>query len=349
MVLAACGFAILLGSTTRGQQVQPSDSLMRPTDIGTRFTPGMAEAIAESYTKDVLVRRYQLPEDQLDVAHEAIAYRLMTMAHTLDTASHQAAIENLLTTMMNLSASRGSGLWEVGPQISKDVTPMIPAVRDLIGGVANDVRPMLPFKQQMKLAGDLLMVNTSLDAFESTMQRWAEGDIQPGESPFRQNRRPVELDAEGRSKALKAAEKSARAVLDKIEVNQWADYVEQAKQFYDMDDAQGSTADSILREYSQRAEAITQTNDWRNRMFQNRVWRSLSWRLPGSGWYSPLRSLLDREYESLIEPIRALGNEMKDRIDGIPTEAQKRTAEESLLADLADFGLTGLESEVSTP
>lgn len=322
---------------------------MRPTDIGTRFTPDMARAIAEAYTKDVLIRRYQLPDDQHEAAHDAVAHRLMKMAHTFDTASHQTAIEDLLTTMVNLSTNRGSGLWEVGPQLSKNITPMMPAIRDLVGGVAKDVRPMLPFKQQMKLGGDLVLVNSSLDAFESTMQRWANGDVQEGENPFRPNPRPVELDEDGRSKALKAAEKTAQAVLDKIEVNKWAGYVEQAKQFYDMDDAQVSTADSILREYVQRAETVTHSDEWRDRMFHNRVWNTMSRRLPGSGWHSPLRTLVDREYELLLNPIVAIGKEMKDRIDGIPTDAQKRAAEERLLADLEDFGLTDIESEVSPP
>ena len=349
-LLAVCGFAILPALEAPAQPASPSDPTLRPTEIGTRFTPGMAQAIAEAYTRDVLVRRYQLPEDQHAAAHDAVAHRLMKMAHTLDTESHQAAIEDLLTTMMNLSTRRGSGLWEVGPKISGDIVPMMPAIRSLIGGVAKDVRPMLPFKQQMKLAGDLVIVNTGLDAFDSTMQRWADGDVQPGENPFRSNPRPIQRDEDGRSKVLKAAEKTAQALLDKIEVNKWADYVEQAKQFYDMDDAQISTADSILRESLQRARAIAQNDDWRDRVYRNRVWRTMSWRLSSSGWYGPLRTLLDREYESLIEPIKALGQEMKDRIDGIPTDAQKRAAEERLWADLADFGLTNNpESEASTP
>ena len=75
----------------------------------------------------------------------------------------------------------------------------------------------------------------------------------------------------------------------------------------------------------------------------------MSWRLPGSGFHGPLRTLLESEYESLIALIVALGEEMKDRIDGIPTDAQKRAAEERLLADLADFGLTRTESEARTP
>jgi hypothetical protein len=343
--LMACTVVIVVAPNTFGQQNHPR---MRPTEIGTRFTPEMARAISESYTRHVLAQRYELPDEKKEEAHDAVTRRIMELAHALDTPEQQAAIEDLFATMMTVSAERGAGIWDYAPQIGKDIGPMLPNIRDLINGVAKDVRPMLPFKQQLKLGGDLAMVNTGFDAFEQTLKRWADGDVQPGENPFREQERQVELDEEGRSKEFRAAEKAAQAVLDKMGINKWADYVEQARQFYEMDDAQTATADSILREYTKLAEAVTNDEAWRDRMYQNRIWNTMSRRMPGGRYQNPLRTLLDRQHKDLLDPLMVLENQMKARIDGIPTESQRRAAEERLLGKLAEFGLNVTESEAAT-
>ncbi len=326
---------VLLGAAARAQNADgsaPPDPMDRPTEAGLRFTPGMARALGKAYAKNLLVRRYELGEDKVDEAAEKVARRLMDLAHK-NQEHGQQLIEFAMAEAVNEEAkSNRNGPGGLTPRMGKGIAehmlPMMPSLRELVGGVTQDIRPMLSFKQQLKLSADSALAATALDAFDKTMQRWSSGNVQPFENPFQSSDPSASpRDADGETYAMKSARRTAERVAAEEPWKPWEAYVQAAKEFYQFDASQAGTADSILREYTDRARTVWLDQTLQAQAYRNRLWSNLSMQLPG-GWNSPLRLLLEKEYADVSSPVTQLGNELKDRIEQIPTAAQRTAAEE---------------------
>jgi len=341
MAIAGCVAAAL------AQQEVPSGggAAGRPTEYGLRFTPGMARSLAGQYVRQALAPRYQLDPAKVDETIEAVARRIMAMAHRLDDDRTAESLERMIEGIMEgqFEAGGGSGIQpKSGRAIGEALRPVMPALRDLVRGIAQDVRPKLAPKEQLKFGVELLAFTTAIDAFEQTMDRWARGEARPGENPF-QGDDQLKRDESGRTAAYKSAEEQARQAVEKGEWEEWKKYVADAKKFYEFDEGQAATADSILNECLQRAAQYTQSEDWRRKVQRNQVWKNMLFQLQ-VGPVHPLRYYLQRQYSQMLDPISAIGAELKQQIDAIPTQAQRRSAEDRILQALGAQGF--VEAEV---
>jgi len=325
-----------------------TDSSIGPSEYGLRFTPGMARGIARRAARDVIVKRYEMDPAAEEQLTDAIARRLMQTAHELDTPELQKSREQLLATFLeSLNTARGGRprilTPELGTKLGKHLLPNMPAFRELVRNVGRDLRPMLSMKQQLRLAADLATVKTGMDAFETTMQKWSTGQVDPEDHPFRprQDRAP-KLDAEGLSGDLKRARESAGQdkLLEK-RLEDWERYVREAGELYGFDASQAATADSILRECRSRAEAVAQDSQWKAHRYQSsfslRFFRSLGRSFRSDG--HPVTFLLLEDSKSLTDPLEALSGDLKQRIERIPRADQKRAAQKRLQDTLLDMGL----------
>lgn len=341
--------AVLLGCAAGVRGQDPSDSnpgrsaLDRPTELGLRFTPEMARAMARLFTEEVAAKRYNLDAGKVDEATENVARRIMGMAHKLDQAGYHERMEHLVAEFIRGQIEeRGEGDQgilkpEVAKAISEASKQFMPALREMVQGVSKDIRPMLATKDQLTFAGDLMAMSTGMDIFEKSMQRWEKGDVKPYENPFTDEEKEVKKDGSGQSERYNNAKQAAQREIDNAESNQWKRYVEEAKKFYGFDEAQSNTADSVLRESLERAQAITQDGQWREKMFRNRVWSTMLWELR-TGPNHPLRVHLDNTHDAMFQPIRAIGDDLKGRIDAIPTQAQRAAADDRVMKLLAAQG-----------
>ncbi len=320
------------------------DRFNKPTELGIRFTPAMAEALAKGYIANVVVPRYELAQDKVDEATEAIARRLMVAAHSLDTPEQQANVERLFADTMNAVAdsanqSRPGMPRGIGMAFGKGLKPLLPAVREVIRGAGEDLRPMLSLKQQLNLGKDLLTVGMSLDAFEKTLDRWEKGDVKPFEDPFKSPKSEIQKDEQGRSPALNQAMQFAQGIMDKPPwKTEWERYVEQAKEYYQFDESQATAADSQLREALQQAERISQNERWRQVMYRNRIWEQMAGRVLYFYGHHPMPHLIFRSYRAAVDPISRLGDALKMKIDRIATSTQRREAERRMTQLLKDKG-----------
>ncbi|HSW45195.1 MAG TPA: hypothetical protein VLM89_06450 [Phycisphaerae bacterium] len=321
----------------------------RPTEYGLRFTPEMARALARTYANEVLVSRYELDQSKTEQAAETVARRVMDMAHRLDERGFSQAMELMVENVMARQQEAGNApmLQSKSAQaIGESLKPAMPAFKDLVKGIAQDVRPMLAPKQQLKFGADVLAFSTALNAIEENLDRWARGEARPfEEDPFQPSTEP-RLDESGRSSAYNAAERGARETVEKGALEEWKKYVKDAKQFYGLDDGQAAAADSILNEATQQAATYTQDETWRNRAIRNRLWQNMLLRL-GVGRVHPLRYELDRQYDEMLDPINAVGQNLRQRVDGIPTQAQRQMADARLLEALGAQGF--VEESPETP
>ncbi|MCP4249540.1 MAG: hypothetical protein GY778_21065, partial [bacterium] len=150
-----------------GQEAPPppqEPGLRTDAEPRLRFTPRMARGVAKLYTKEVLKKRYELSDERMDEAVDVIARRLMTAVHGSEKEA-LAVVEFYMTEGLEMAADMREGKKELhgippdlAQGVAKRITPTLPAVRELIKNVGQDIRPMLPMKQQFKLATDLMAV-----------------------------------------------------------------------------------------------------------------------------------------------------------------------------------------------
>src|SRR5690606_29883895 len=197
----------------------------------------------------------------------------------------------------------------------------------------------------LKLTGEIAMMNMALDAFEKNMKKWSEGKSDLMGNPFESDEPKIEHDENGESKALAEARRTAEAHSSRLPTAEWEQYVKQAKEYYELDPAQAAAADSLLRDYTERARiALGGEDAWRAAQYQNRLWWGLSISMQGR-WSNGLHMLLTRRQEEMLEPIEALGDELKRRIDEIPTLAQREAGDRRIEAALVEQGLVIDEPE----
>ncbi|GMU21756.1 MAG: hypothetical protein AMXMBFR13_18450 [Phycisphaerae bacterium] len=340
-----CGFLLatflpaVAWSQPAGARLAESEA--PPTELGVRLTPEMARGLGTVVANELFRKRYELEEAQVAAASEAFARRLMAMAHAHEERGQEIS-EYLFAKGLEVSSRMRAGTGDApntifGQGMAEQLLPVMPAIKEMANGVMQDVRPMLSFKQQLKMTADIALMNVALASFESTLKRWSKGEIEPFEDPFRSRERPIKKDADGESDAVKSARRAAERAAKREPWTEWAKYVEDAKQFYGFDASQAAAADSLLREYTERCQRAQQGADDGSRLYRNRVWWAMAGHLPG-GWNGPFRALMEADYEAIREPVEALGFELKEKIDRLPTQAQRSAAEAKILEALAEKG-----------
>lgn len=330
-----------------GQNAQTeADPLGPPTQRGIRLTPTMVRTITGTFTREVLVRRYELDAAKIDEVSERIARRCMAVSHEHG-AKAEPVLEYFLAELAEDDARHredpklGENDTFLNPEFCKNLgdklLPLTPIMRDLVRDIGQDIRPLLPLKQQLKLGADMTLLGGAFDAFEKNLQRWAEGNAVPGENPFDSDGDPLAKDENGQSKALRNARKAADSELDQERriKSIWESYLKQFKTFYALDPGQCATADSVLRESLERVQPVLQDATWRKDMYSIRVLLNLSSML-GIRW--PLTEMLSRRHERLMDPINNLGDEFRIRLDQIPTTAQRAAADARMDKALAEQG-----------
>lgn len=345
MIRKRLGFGLLIAMAALpapGQPAEPAardaDPMARPTEAGFRFTPGLARLLARAYTGH-LTSSFELDKAKADEATEKIARRMMQMFHQVD-GPGQELLERFMEEQFAAQANGERAFVPRGftKEFADRVLPLLPAIREMARGSVQDIRPMLPLKQQLKLAGEMMAFNTGLDAFEERMRQWSEGNVTANEDPFNDRDRELKLDEQGQSRPLKRAREQANNALAKDVTDDWETYVKEAKVFYGFDASQSATADSILRECLDRADQIRSNEQWRAKYYRNRLWRQMIFQFP-EGWNNPLRTLLEQEQKDLIAGLEAVGEDLKTRIDRIPTTVQRRDAQQRIESLLAEKGM----------
>ncbi len=312
-----------------------SGPVEEPTELGLRFTPEMARGIARLYTKDMLVRRYELPEDQVDEVAEDIARRLMQQAHKLDTPEFQGTLEKMFGGILNgvadQQASGDFGMPKKAAQaFAEGVQPMLPGIRELVRGIGQDVRPRLGFKMQFKFSADMMTFGTGLEVFAETMERWAKGDVKDDDNPFSPRRQES-------PERINEFRENAKRMSEVDPWHNWERYIKEAKEFYQMDAAQAATADAVLRQMTGEAEQLVRRSDYSGAVYRQTFYSRLLWRRGLRGG-DPVNYLLNRDHRKVAGPVEELFDQLKRRIDEIPTDAQRRVAEEQVAAKLAEKG-----------
>jgi hypothetical protein len=195
----------------------------------------------------------------------------------------------------------------------------------------------MTLKQRLRYSADMSMAMAGIRMFRGRVDEWKTGNVEDGDTllfngPRRRRERQTAVEAaekvndqqrqlaEARAEAERETERDLRRRTEK-----WQRYVEWAIVYYELDESQKTAARGILTDCAQRAEAV-QNEQWRSQVEQVRTEQQLAWRLGQEFSTGPWDYQLEQRAEKLEAPINRLFDELRKRIDTLPTSAQRAAA-----------------------
>lgn len=328
---------------TGGERKEEKRVEYGPTELGVRMTPAIAKAMGSSMTRR-MKERYGLDDKQTEKIVDAIEYNIMKLAHE-NAVTGRDTFELMMATMIS---NDGEMPKDDAVEFAKTIKPLIPALRQFFMDNSSDIGKVLTLKQRLQFTGDMTALTAGLGVFESRMNRWEAGEVADGANPFFD--RPVtpdDDDAEGdpnESRELRRARREVdRSMAWQINFDdRWSQYVRNAIVFYEFDEEQQTAANGILEECKARAAKV-KTDEWLRKYRDNRVADRLSWRLDSKFNNGPFRFQLEQAHEKLMKPLNDIGEELKRRIETLPTSKQKLEARKATDRVLQEKGLEKLK------
>lgn len=336
---------LALGASVHGQEdrAAPDDAdFMKPTSLGIRLTPELAGAMSKRFVQEMVIQ-YELGSDQAEVITGLMTRSIMRFAHQNEKTGQQM-IEFMMTTMLE-NDNRFSK--EAAQEFARMSRPLIPNLQEFFTKLGADIGQEMSLGQRMKFTADMAAAAAGITIFEARMKRWEEGKIGPNANPFWD---PADKDPSLAHEVVvedpneHPSHRRARLEVERWTEwelrldDQWGEYIKQAAQYYEFDEAQNSAAESILKQCRERAAAI-KTPEWMAMMKQNRIAKRLARMSEADLRQGPVVFALDRDYNRYRKPLLDLDEEFKKRIDEIPDSKQRAAAQRTARKFLADRGM----------
>ncbi len=342
-MLLAAGSATAQEETDETPRPADTAAELKPTEIGVRFTPKMARAIGKNMSAQ-MKHRYDLDDEQVSAIGEIFSTRFMAFARE-NAEQSRTLIETMIETGIDY---QGGFPKEAAQAFGKQAMPLMPVLKKLFVDTGADVGKEMTLSQRLKLTGDMTAATAALLVFENRMKRWEEGKVGENANPFwdSADSDPSKAESEPEDPDEHPEHRRARRIAErqiKYEVDldkRWGDYVERAVAYYELTEAQQNSADAVLKDCQKRAVQL-KTPEWRTALVRNRIARQLSWRLGADISRGPWMFSLEAEYTRLRKPLTELDEELKRRIENLPTSAQRAAARETVRKALSEKGLEG--------
>lgn len=215
------------------------------------------------------------------------------------------------------------------------------AVLDLFRGQINegieDFRKELNPLQRAKFESNVLEFSAGLQVAESKLKQWQRGEFEEREfwDPPRSERRRRAKEREEEARRAAEAE-AAAAALDEIaqELDAWEAYVQDVIGKYELDDAQRTSALSLLKEMKERATTYRDRNRERIERLERRVAELQERNARNEDTKADMETLSEQLLE-VYGPIDTMFEELKRRVDAIPTREQMDRHERRVKAEEA--------------
>jgi hypothetical protein len=346
--LAVGGLALLLACLPAAadegddQKDRPDAAVeMKPTEIGIRFTPKMAQAISTTFMRE-MKSRYELDDNQAEAIQPILTAQFVKLVSENAVAGRDL-IEKMIETAIE---HRGSFPKESARELGKLAQPMMPALRGFFTETSGKIGRKMTVGQRVKLTVDMAAAAAGLAIFESRMKRWSEGKVGDGANPFwdpadhdPSKAEPKPEDPNEHPDHRRARVSSQRQVEWQINIDQkWENYVDRAVEYYRLTETQQTAARAILEDCLDRAQRI-KTPEWQAGLTENRIARRLAWSLGPAVSQGPWMFAVESDYKKLRKPLTDLDEELKRRLDDIVNSQQMAAARESVRKALAEKGV----------
>lgn len=258
-----------------------------------------------------IARRYNLNEQQ-----KAYTQALMTKGVKDFLSKHEDDLRGLLTEMIAKQVSKEEVTEEMAKRWGDMAMPMFHDAKKAI--LENNMawREVLNEDQRKIHDLDLRLMKGNFKQFEDRFQRWQNGEYLPGEMPIGPPRN---------SEAQTVTPPTPPQIVRQMKPDTWELYVQQFADRYKLDKGQRTSAVAILDDCRTRANQYLEANKAEmvkvdNELAEARRARPID--------RDQLMQITRRSRE-LSAPVTTLYNEMKARLDKLPTENQRRETGET--------------------
>ena len=208
----------------------------------------------------------------------------------------------------------------------------LPAFKDLRGefdNIAEEFREVLTPLQSAKLDREMMKMNMGMRMAENKLQQWKLGDFEEYEvweatqEVRRERREQRERDRAAERGEMPPVEEEPDEISK--EVDAWKRYAEDFIRGYDLDAGQADTARSILQELIERALAHRDSR-------RDDIMR-LERRIAAGAKSDEEREAIRKDLVRLYGPVDEMFQELRRRLEAIPTSEQKARFDENTKRD----------------
>ncbi len=265
------------------------------------------ETIMELWVRQV-TRYYNLSPEQEDYTRKLMAQRVKSFLK-----DYERDVRALMAEYMDYQTSQELPPPDVAMDFARRAGPLVAAMRREIFEGNMAWREILDDEQRSRHDRDLEQMTAWFDNLSRGLSRWERGEVEPTDIPGRVSRQPP----------------SVRRIEDA-----WEYYVRHFIQAYQLDDGQQQVAHSILRELKAEAQRYRQS---RADAFA-RLDEEAAQLRAGSPKQDPKdREAYQQQFADLTQrrkeierPISALFDQLRSRLETIPTEDQRRNRQRQM-------------------
>ncbi len=310
-----------LEDPTRTQPQSKSESAPRPRRgdaDGLWPSPKLTELLLARWA-DRVCDLYEMDQTQRVKAREVVVKRWGTF---LD--ENRSTLRPLLSELLEMRMELEPPSKQRVQAWADDALPAFEQFREQVNEGTSEFRELLNPLQQGKFQVQALQLEVGMKVAEHQLKKWQAGDIDVGDlwEPIGAEGR---RRAERRQRHVEKAEKAEAAAFETaettdqilLELNAWDTYVETFIRVYDLNAGQQAAVRSCLSELKERALAH------RDRRRDDIA--KLEHRIRNYSGSDEERVELEKQLAELYGPIDEMFRELKQRIERVPTEAQRAT------------------------
>lgn len=215
---------------------------------------------------------------------------------------------------------------DTAKRIAKRLLPLIERAQKTIHE-ANDIWAQRLSPEQRKLYEfDRKEMDDTFEQMRTNFKKWESGEVVPQPIFPRPEKKPTEPPKPSKPDPDQVSgppNRELRATNKAMLMGEFQRYVEKFIRDYKLDATQAESARSILREMDSRADAhLSKVKPQMDEVLKKKLEARKN-----AEWKKYVE--LDKEIETLNAPVKELFDELKDRLNKIPTEDQKRAYEEA--------------------
>lgn len=294
-------------------------------------TRKMIDGMIDRMTEE-MAEHYEFDDDQLYLTREVIRERIPSWLK-----ENRAEIQTLTNYYFEAILAGESPTVEDVAGWSQRVLPKLNEFRDVIGEVTGEMRTFMTEEQRTQLDGEMAAFDVGMQFMNRRLSVWAEGGYNPETDWFNapgRHERDIEEQkrlAQEQEAARRAAmggpggpelvadegPQSARLKYAGKAKDDWDQYVEKFIQRYQLNESQQNQALKILEHYK------GERDQYLKRKERDFVKAEAAFKESDTG---PAREKATKRLERLARPVERYFQQMKDRLDSLPTRAQRSSA-----------------------
>jgi hypothetical protein len=288
-----------------------------PTAPGLWPSPTLMRLLLVRTTEDI-ARRYALGDEQRAALRESMVRRWAPFLH-----EHRADIQPVLNEFIEMRLDLDPPTPERVQAWAKAATPVLEALRGQVERSTEDFRRVVPSEQRTTFEVQATQLALGMSLAERKLARWRSGEVDPreiwkpvvrDESAHPAGDVVANINADRSATSPEGAEVSASPIA--AELSAWDAYVERFIVDHRLDDAQRDAARSCLGEL--KARAIAHCDRRRDEITR------LEDRIRGGASDATELAGIKAKLIELYGPVDEMFAELKERVEQIPTSAQRQ-------------------------